>query len=136
MKLPDVVEAMESSNDEALNLLDVKTGEFAFIFDGLVNEDEDPDLAEEIQCSDDYISLPDRFDIDKYRMMKHFICGVDDDQLRERLLRAVHGRGAFRRFKDTLGDVGRLREWFDYRDAGHGQIAREWCEDHGLEIEE
>lgn len=111
VKLPDVVEATESSNDEAPNLLNVTTGEFVFIFNGLVNGDEDPDLPEEVQCSGDYISPPDRFDIDEYRMMKHFICGIDGDQLRERLLRAVHSREAYRA-KDAAEAEALLDRWF------------------------
>jgi len=37
-----------------------------------------------------------------YNDMDHFIATLDDDDLQDRLWRAIRGRGAFRRFKDPF----------------------------------
>ena len=47
-------------------------------------------------------------------------------------MRAIHGRGAFRMFKDTLYRHKMEKSWFAYRTAALEQIARDWCEKHRL----
>lgn len=59
-------------------------------------------------------------------------CDRVEDDLRDRLLRAVHGRGAFRRFKDVVYEEGIQHDWFAHRDARLADIAREWLEADGV----
>ena len=48
--------------------------------------------------------------------MERFVSSVADEALRERLLIAIDGKGAFRRFKDVLLAFPAERErWFAYR---------------------
>ena len=49
---------------------------------------------------------------------------------------AIRGKGAFRRFKDRLYDFDLQEKWYKYRDDCYEQIARDWCERFGIEIEE
>jgi hypothetical protein len=52
---------------------------------------------------------------------------VGDAQARDLLLRAIHGRGAFRRFKDALFDFPELREeWFAFHYRRMRRRAIEW----------
>ena len=53
-----------------------------------------------------------------------------------RLDAAIRGKGAFRRFKDRLYDFDLQEKWYKYRDDCYEQIARDWCERFGIEIEE
>ena len=53
---------------------------------------------------------------EQYRWMERFVSSVADLPLRERLLIAIDGKGAFRRFKDVLLAFPAERErWFAYR---------------------
>ncbi len=53
---------------------------------------------------------------EQYRWMERFVASVTDEPLRERLLIAIDGKGAFRRFKDVLLAYPAERErWFSYR---------------------
>jgi hypothetical protein len=48
--------------------------------------------------------------------MERFVQSVTDDALRERLILAIDGKGAFRRFKDVLLSYPVERDrWFTYR---------------------
>jgi hypothetical protein len=50
--------------------------------------------------------------------MERFVASVADEVLRERLLIAIDGKGAFRRFKNVLLAYPAERErWFNYRSA-------------------
>lgn len=67
-----------------------------------------------------------------YRDMERFIDLVEDDRLRERLTRAIQGRGAFRRFKDTLSeDPTLVRRWIAFSDEGQRGRARAWLAAEG-----
>ena len=59
--------------------------------------------------------------------MEDFIRRVRDPRARDLLERAIAGRGAFRRFKDTLLDFPDLRPvWFAFHDARMERRAIEW----------
>jgi predicted nucleotidyltransferase len=68
-----------------------------------------------------------------YGDMADFIAGVADRRAADLLDRAIAGRGAFRRFKDTLFEFPQLRErWFVFHDARLRRRAVEWLTHAGL----
>jgi predicted nucleotidyltransferase len=68
-----------------------------------------------------------------YRDMEEFIERVSDPRARDLLWRAIGGRGAFRRFKDTLFEFPELRaRWFAFHDARTERRAIWWLADHGV----
>ena len=68
-----------------------------------------------------------------YRDMAEFVAGVHHRRAAELLDRAIAGRGAFRRFKDTLFEFPELREqWSGSRPARGGRGARRWRPAVGL----
>jgi predicted nucleotidyltransferase len=68
-----------------------------------------------------------------YADMQNFIERVRNPQARNALERAIAGRGAFRRFKDTLLDFPDLREaWFRFHDVRIERRAIRWLADEGL----
>lgn len=70
---------------------------------------------------------------DGWQDMSAFIDTVDDPDLVAQLERAIHGRGAFRRFKDVLWPHEQLRHaWFRFADDRQRGRAREWLAEHGL----
>jgi len=108
------------------------------IFDGMINGEYNPELMEEIKEGfvEDFIPLPGQYDINEYRMMESFIYELPAGRAQDVLEQAIRGKGAFRRFKDCLYNLGLEKNWYEYRDAAYEQIARNWCEKFGLEIEE
>lgn len=72
-----------------------------------------------------------------YRDMVDFTHLVSEARARDLLSRALEGRGAFRRFKDTLLEFPELREeWFSFHDRRMQRRAVEWLVDKGLVIGE
>jgi Uncharacterised protein family (UPF0158) len=62
-----------------------------------------------------------------YGDMEAFVACVRDPRARDLLERSIAGRGAFRRFKDTLLDFPDLRRaWFEFHDARGERRALEW----------
>jgi hypothetical protein len=69
----------------------------------------------------------------EYGWMTAFTATLTDGALRGRLDVALHGRGAFRRFKNVLADAPHERErWFRFRDDRLRAAAHAWLADHDL----
>lgn len=61
--------------------------------------------------------------------MRDFAAAARDPLLREALEDSLHGRGAFRRFKNVLLEhPGERDRWFEYCHAGRRDVARDWLE--------
>ncbi len=70
---------------------------------------------------------------ESYQDMEDFVARVPDPRARELLERAIDGRGAFRRFKDTLPEFPAIRDqWFKFHDARMTRRAIEWLEDEAV----
>lgn len=69
-----------------------------------------------------------------YRDMAEFADGISDERVGRRLARAIHGRGAFRRFKDELHEEypDLLPTWYAFRDARALRRAVGWLVDNDL----
>ena len=70
---------------------------------------------------------------ESYRDMSQFVAAVHHRRAADLLDRAISGRGAFRRFKDTLFEFPELRDqWFRYRSARTRRRALSWLADQDL----
>ena len=134
-----IIEGVEMADENWNQYLDIETMEIVSIpqFDSDFYEDY-TELAEEIE--DDYryryFGLPDRYDIHEYRIMEQFINSLPSGPIQDELVRTIKGRGAFRRFKDTVRYHGIEQNWYDYLAEAHRRIAVEWCEANGFEYYE
>jgi len=82
--------------------------------------------------SDDFLALPSKFGIHEHRIMERFSLGVEDVRVRETLLQAIRGRGAFRRFKEVIHERGVTEVWYAYRQQALEDIAVDWLEANGV----
>ncbi len=144
--LATVVDALEVVGDEFSTYLNKRTGEIVHISDEEVSWIEEnrsleelPDwqremvaLANEVAEKDDYLELPTQFDIHEYEIMRNFCYTVSDEKISDALFASIRGRGAFRRFKDTLIRYGIRDDWFAFRAKALEEIAIEWLEDNDL----
>ena len=130
VKLETIIDVLEWINDEAGVYYDTETGECDFWLEYGDNEIDEEELEERLE-SGRYIPLPDRMEINEYRMMEAFAYDRDD-----RLVRVIQGRGAFRRFKDMAEEIGLLDDWYEFRDNCYRDSAERWCTDHNIVWEE
>ncbi|HUT60129.1 MAG TPA: UPF0158 family protein [Phycisphaerae bacterium] len=165
MKLDDFVQAMQSqpgfgSSFEGGAYYDRQTNTIAESTrggDGCVDDlDDDADLEdwqkEELEqnrlIEDDeaanletpskrrFVLLPDSFEIHEWRMMEDFSISLDNDDHAAQLSEAIHGSGAFGRFKSAVHRLGLADQWYAYRDARYREIALEFCKENNIPLEE
>jgi len=100
--------AMEDSDLANRYFLNLVTGEVDFFSDYLGLSEEDEHLLEEIDGSDDYVTVERIPSHEVYQWMVDFVdelVASADEHAAEKLSLALNGKGAFRRFKDTLYHV-------------------------------
>jgi len=82
-----------------------------------------------------YIAIPTADSGEGYRAMEDFIETVANQRLQSQLVYAIRGRGAFRRFKDTLLAHPDERErWFAFSAARVHERVLAWLAEEGIEV--
>jgi predicted nucleotidyltransferase len=122
-----LTEAMDDHSYESSWWLDPSTGavEYRGEYDDS-DDDTDPEAL-------GWVPIEPTESGEAYGDMETFIARVGDPRARDLLERAITGRGAFRRFKDTLFEFPELRKaWFALRDARANRRAVQWLLDKGL----
>ena len=144
--LREIIDGMQLQSDDMSAYLNVRTGQVVPVSaeDLMAAEFGEPpaaaadweieaaEMARAVAAGQDYLALPDRFEIDEYRMMERFANELTDASASQRLQRAIQGRGAFRRFKDAVQDLGLAQQWYTYRDRAFEAIAIDWCDANGI----
>ncbi len=106
--------AFEHNAPETHSYLDLELGIVVTIIDSRP-EDEEKRLGIRHEASR-FVHLDPASSREQYRWMERFVASVEDEPLRDRLVLAIDGKGAFRRFKDVLLSYPVERDrWFSYR---------------------
>jgi len=150
VELADIVEAIDFQLDDSSAYVNTETGEVVSFREEefrLAEEEDGPERAlwwqremvedaQDVLESDHYLRLPDKFEVHEYAIMERFCLSLENERVRERLLEAIRGSGAFRRFKDGIRRWGVEQQWYAYRAEALREIAIEWCKGHGVEYVE
>ena len=133
--LEDLSDLLEASLGEEGGRIDLQTGEVwrASTIDYFTEEelDESPDFDD----PERWLYVDPEGSDEAYRDMEDFIATVDDGGRADRLGIAIDGRGAFRRFKDTISRWPDEQErWYRFSDERKRGRAREWLSLAGYRV--
>lgn len=133
VKLDDIIEAIEFTDQYTHYFLDQTTGEIVMVSEmGMTSSEQEE--AYNLLDEHGFYRLPTSHDLQEYDVMESFIDTVPVAD-GEKLSRAIQGRGAFRRFKDEVRRLDLENAWYSWRDDAHKRAAIEWCRENGLEWE-
>ena len=119
VNLADVIDAIDTINEDETYFYSIQDEEIVYVLE----DDEDDEF---------FIPLPTKEEVNDYQNMVNFTESIEDDKKRDWFENAIHGKGAFRRFRAILERFGMETEWYDYLEACHRELAIEWCEQHGI----
>jgi hypothetical protein len=123
-------DAFENNAPEVHSYLHQGTGEVIRVVDGIA----DPATHARISSDPTYLRVDPVSSREQYRWMERFIATVEEGPLRSKLLAAIDGKGAFRRFKDVLMGFPVDRErWFTFRSERLRTCMESWLEAQGVE---
>lgn len=147
VSLQFVVNEMDVLDEEWTAYINKKTGELVTVTEEEANiveaegEDDEfiPDCqretlpkVREVLESDDFVALPDKFEIHEYSIMERFCLSLSDEGLQDEFLHAIRGNGAFRRFKDAIYRKEIQDDWYRFRDQALKRIAIDFLESEGI----
>jgi hypothetical protein len=127
--------AFEHNAPETHSYLDLQTGQVVTIVDIRPEDQEKRQLIRE--STGRFVHLDPASSREQYRWMERFVASVEEESLRERLILAVDGKGAFRRFKDVLLSYPVERDrWFSYRGNLLHIYINIWLDGHDIALGE
>jgi hypothetical protein len=127
----DLETAFERNSPDTESFLDLRSGEVITVTQGAIDYAEQ--RAKVQSGGEQFLRVEPAASREQYKWMERFVSHVTDEPLRERLIIAIDGKGAFRRFKDVLLNYPTERErWFTYRsDLLHWHMQK-WLEKEQL----
>jgi len=129
LDLNSVADEFDMISEEHRLFYNIETGDFEFYIDPIYSGIEDDAEKFEDDC---WIACPTQRDLGEYNIMVDFTETITDPRANELLSVALEGKGAFRRFKDTLHRVGLTDEWYAFKHKAYVALAREWCEENDI----
>ena len=129
IKLSDIIDELDVMSLEVQSYLSLKTGKIVTISDYIGSEEDEANIEEN---SDNYILLPTQYDINEYSIMEDFIDEIDNNEIKSELYDAIRGKGAFRRFKDTVRYLNIESKWYEFKANALKKLAIKWCVDNNI----
>ncbi len=127
----DLETAFERNSPDTESFLDTRTGEVVTVTEGAIDYTEQ--RAKVQSAGEACVRIEPAASREQYKWMERFVASVTDEPLRERLVIAIDGKGAFRRFKDVLLNYPTERErWFSYRAELLHWAMHKWLEKEQL----
>jgi hypothetical protein len=132
--LEELADQLEGPADKAPGYLDLRTGEvvpgvltdaFEAGEEAAVDVEEDPERWLPLESSGSHEGWED---------MAAFTSTVTDTRLRAELESALSGKGAFRRFKDTVQGAGTATQWYTFSTERQFGRARAFLAAHGIRV--
>lgn len=141
VSLRTVVDEMSSQDSVTRAYINRKTGDVSFVsaqtgvvVGGPVEPDEGGGPAPTgLPPDGDWLPLPaDGIDYSEFNIMARYCDAIDDLELKDRLLEAIEGRGAFRRFKSLIHRGGIQDDWATFRKRSVAAVAAEFLDTHAI----
>jgi plasmid maintenance system antidote protein VapI len=134
IKLDELIQALQMQSDSFTSFLHVKTGIIETILrNGCDTDEEEAEILAQIEDNpEEWLDLPDRFEIDEYQMMVEFAANQSNANHQEQLQAAIHGRSVFQRFRRTTNQLNLTQDWYKFRDQCYLDFAKQWCRDNEL----
>lgn len=147
VKISDILDASDSSGDEIHYWLDRETGRVEMLTEEILGAARDNgkdrnhpewmleaiELAYCIEAAPErFAEFPDRFEINEWRLMEEFTRTIADTAITRDLDRAIHGKGAFRRFNSALDRNDLWTDWNAFKQEALLDLACEWCQQNNI----
>ncbi len=150
VKIDDIIDAVDFDSDMSESFLNIKTEQVCMFTDEELRAAENNvDLSDSaewyceavasakhyLENQDDFLSLPEKYDFNEYRIIEKFIARVVISKQSAMLSQSIHGKGAFRRFKTMLEKLGLIDEWYKYRGQQLRKFVEFWCKENKIDFE-
>lgn len=137
IKLKVVIDAIEEATESYTSFYDTKTKETVYLPDAFMTGETNEELLELIENEPDrFLRFPTKYDIHEYSIVEAFVDYLPPGKIKSEMISAIRGKGAFRRFKQSIRYHGIEQLWYDYQANAYRELAERWCRDNEIEYKE
>jgi hypothetical protein len=94
----------------------------------------EPCSVEDIDCHDDYVQVPDKYELDLGTALIWKFVAQQIPALEPKVRELFSRRGAYRRWKSFLEQMDLLDAWYSFENESTRQALLDWCESEGIPI--
>lgn len=136
MKLQTVIDAIEQASEAYTILYDTETNETVYLPDAYVTGETD-EVLEELLDRDPkrFLHFPTKYELHEHSIMESFVDHLPPGRAKSELIRAIRGKGAFRRFKQSIRYHGMEQSWYAYLADSYRELAERWCKENEIQFE-
>ena len=127
INLDIIVEALEMTDNETEFFFDREKNDTVMLSQYSDDYQQVSDMIDEDE-DDCFIRLLSQREINEYGMMEEFVSSVQNYSQKAALENAISGRGAFRRFKDTVIRFGIEKNWYALPKLNEREQPENWPE--------
>ena len=141
VSLRDVVNEMVEAGEDQSAFVNRRTGEVVSLTDEEryqlenVRAEDVPEAQRELQealRAGDLLELPSAFEHHQYSIVERFCHSIKEGDHQEQLLKAIHGKRAFRDFTALVRATGLEAAWTHFRDQAFEELAIAWLATNDL----
>jgi len=85
---------------------------------------------------DRLVQLPGKYEFHDWHIMAVFVDEQTTGDRNELLWDTIHGKGAFRMFRNLVERWDLLDDWYAFKAAAYREKSREWCHHYDIEYSE
>lgn len=79
-----------------------------------------------------YVELPDKYEVDEYRLMARFCCTRKKKRIINKLTDALMGKEPIRKFNEVVRKLKIVNEWNEYKLDELIKVSKDWCEKNDI----
>jgi hypothetical protein len=141
VSLRDVVNEMVEAGEDQSAFVNGRTGEVITLTDEEryllenVRAEDVPEERRELQealRAGDLLELPSAFEHHQYSIVERFCHSLSHGDHRDLLLKAIHGKRAFRDFTNLVRQFGLDAAWAHFREQAYEELAIDWLARHDM----
>ncbi len=133
--IEDIAEALNTTKADWNQFLNTKTGAIITIADKVRMNSDDEKKIEEIEESNDYVMLPDQYELDEWYIMADFAESLEDKDLRHTLIEILNKRLQLKSFKNEMKLLGMTNDYRIFKKNELYKKAVEWCVENDIEYD-
>ena len=128
--------AIEPGSDSFPDVFETKNGQTVYLPDVWITGETDEELAKLVENEPErFLQFPTKYEIHEYSIMESFVDYLPQGRIKSELNSAIRGKGAFRRFKQTIRFQGVEQLWYDYQANAYRELAERWCNENDIQFE-
>lgn len=133
VSLSSLVYEIDMIGNDGTLYMNTKTGE-VLARSEILDDGFDDETLEAFEDDEAWVAVLSSFDLNDFETMRRYTNRVAGPAASKELSEAMHGHGAYRRFRDVIHRRGLQKEWNEYREMRRADTVRALLQQKGIPL--